>query len=251
MEWEEFSHDLRHYIQAAGEQARAEPAEASQEPARIPREEPQKGRQEQQETQRGSQEQPGARADKLQWCTVGKGFLAARPVPQDAGQIKEWDATVVVTLLRPHEKVEAVQSACENAGCKWLWAPVEAISNCKKPVSPEDLQSLMKAGDVLRLCESGERVVVHCAAGCHRTGTFCYLVLRRAGKSCEEALSAIRQTRELTWKEMTEHTKKRPQGLHRKAEDICQRLWQIEAGQADVGTKDKRGLRGRLLDGME
>merc|ERR1711879_650966 len=94
-----------------------------------------------------------------------------------------------------------------------------------------DYQSFRKVDEVLALLKVGARVAVHCQAGCHRTGIFCYVVLRSAGFSPEDSMSAIRQTREITWSELTAITKKRPAGLQAKAEGIFQALEHADGNQ--------------------
>ena len=113
-----------------------------------------------------------------------------------------------------------MESAAAVAGVKWVHAPIEPISNAGKAVSTADHESFRKVGEVLALSGAGLRVVVHCQAGCHRAGIFCYVLLRSAGFSPEDAMSAIRQTREITWSELTARTRKRPTGLGEKAEGI-------------------------------
>ena len=50
------------------------------------------------------------------------------------------------------------------------------------------------------MCSTEERVLVHCAAGIHRTGTVGYSLLRMSGLSREESVSALKFIREDTWK---------------------------------------------------
>ena len=113
-----------------------------------------------------------------------------------------------------------MESAAAVAGVQWVHAPIEPISNAGKAVSIADHESFRKVGEVLAQLGAGLRVVVHCRAGCHRAGIFCYVLLRSAGFSPEDAMSAIRQTREITWSELTARTRKRPRGLGEKAEGI-------------------------------
>merc|ERR550532_3612420 len=73
----------------------------------------------------------------------------------------------------------------------------------KVSVTPEDLCSLRMVQQLRTVLESGdgENLVVHCAAGLHRTGIFLYLLLRELGDSPEAALEKIRQMREITYNE--------------------------------------------------
>ena len=70
---------------------------------------------------------------------------------------------------------------------------------------------------VLGCLVAGDRVVVHCHAGLHRTGFFLYLLLRRDGFTLSQALEALKTTRRKTYEEMT-WSKGRCQCLADKAE---------------------------------
>ena len=48
---------------------------------------------------------------------------------------------------------------------------------------------------------AGEKtVLLHCAAGIHRTGTMAYTIMRLSGYSAEEAMGNLKVMREDTWK---------------------------------------------------
>merc|ERR1712037_522461 len=50
-----------------------------------------------------------------------------------------------------------------------------------------------------KLLQAGERVVVHCSAGMHRTGSAVYLAFRLAGFEPPVALAAVEQLRPMTF----------------------------------------------------
>ena len=53
---------------------------------------------------------------------------------------------------------------------------------------------------------SGEQnIVLHCAAGVHRTGTIAYTLLRMSGYSPDESLAALKTMREETHKQVGDH----------------------------------------------
>ena len=54
-----------------------------------------------------------------------------------------------------------------------------------------DFASIRRLPEVLELLKAGESVLVHCAAGMHRTGMSCYIVLRLAGKTIDETLAGV------------------------------------------------------------
>eukprot|EP00811_Abedinium_folium_P004027 NODE_13707_length_1151_cov_5.130859.p1 GENE.NODE_13707_length_1151_cov_5.130859~~NODE_13707_length_1151_cov_5.130859.p1 ORF type:complete len:240 (-),score=54.28 NODE_13707_length_1151_cov_5.130859:303-1022(-) len=167
-------------------------------------------------------------ATESHWVAVGGGFLSARRAPARTGSesMYSWDATVVVTLLGPEEGVmtDQVKAAADGLGIHWMHAPLMPIANTN-PVTEEDDGSFLQAREALRWLNQGEKVAVHCQAGCHRTGSFCYVVLRLAGHTQDEALKMLWQTRELTGEEFEARTSNRPKSLVPKAEAVFQRLF--------------------------
>lgn len=162
--------------------------------------------------------------DGIRWTNIGGGKIAARAMPKGFDVILSWNATIVVSLCEEGTTGIAKAIAQSDGNLRSLILPLEPFSNCRKGISDRDMDCFRQADSVLQLLRDGERVVVHCAAGCHRTGSFIYVVLRRAGLSPDEALEGIKQTRHVTWDEMTKVTKKRPGGLKVKAEEAFQRL---------------------------
>jgi len=150
---------------------------------------------------------------------AGKGRLAVRPRP-GTGQVARWvevaGATHLVTLLRGSEaKFEEVQQQAAQAmetGLKgWLHLPLSgkrAIIRRSGDRSAEDTTSLARATEVSELLLAGASVVVHCAAGQHRTGVVCYLALRLVGQGPDEALESILGSRPITHVEMTRSDRK-------------------------------------------
>merc|ERR1711971_356674 len=120
------------------------------------------------------------------WVQVGNGFLSARPAPSSLTAVDDWKCTAVVTLTEHHH--DFMESACDSLHLKWLFLPVAPISNARAGITAADLDSFKQHGRVSQWLEDGERVVVHCQGGFHRTGIFCYTVLRSAGLSSEEAM---------------------------------------------------------------
>ena len=131
----------------------------------------------------------------------------------------------MVTLLRSDEgRCAKVGSRCQSLGMRWHHLP---ISGAKKlcasiPIDgfhacahSSDLQSLLdlrQIGNVLK-AKSDEkeprRVVIHCAAGQHRTGLTAYLILRDMGMGRDEALAEIRSVRPVTHQEVLKERKPR------------------------------------------
>merc|ERR1712070_820590 len=89
-------------------------------------------------------------------------------------------------------------------GLQWLHLPLSGKRAVTDPQpSDMDAASLRRVAEVAALLQHGESVVVHCAAGMHRTGVVCYLALRHVGQGEEEALASILASREITHAEVT------------------------------------------------
>jgi hypothetical protein len=156
--------------------------------------------------------------DELNLVRVGRGALSARgrPSPQTLFALKHHRGlTGVVTLLRHDECFYAevpIGEACERLGLRWCHAPLAGpkemgmIGEAKVNVTHGDLDSFRKVHQVKGWLESGEEnIVVHCAAGLHRTGIFLFVLLRECGETPDQALENIRQMRQMTFNEFGEH----------------------------------------------
>jgi len=146
--------------------------------------------------------------NQLQWVTVGNGRLAARGRPsreQLAALQKHHGATAVVTLLREDEGgCSEVKRRCDELGLRWKHAPFDGLKDiCVDDPTPDILRSLRTTSEVADWLNSGESVIVHCAAGIHRTGVYLYLLLRSMGNDREATLEKIEQMRSVIHEELT------------------------------------------------
>lgn len=154
--------------------------------------------------------------DKLHLVPAGRGSLSARgrPNPETLLALQgHKGVTALVTLLRDGEGSGAAAmlgKACERLGLKWCHAPLAGpremamIGSGNAKLTPEDLESFSKVHQVTEWLQSGgENVVVHCAAGLHRTGSFLYILLRELGQLPADALEQIRLMRPETADEFT------------------------------------------------
>eukprot|EP00747_Dinoflagellata_sp_TGD_P210042 gnl/TRDRNA2_/TRDRNA2_83377_c0_seq1.p1 gnl/TRDRNA2_/TRDRNA2_83377_c0~~gnl/TRDRNA2_/TRDRNA2_83377_c0_seq1.p1 ORF type:complete len:312 (-),score=49.02 gnl/TRDRNA2_/TRDRNA2_83377_c0_seq1:50-985(-) len=137
----------------------------------------------------------------LAWARVRNGRLAAAGAPSEKA-VREWareGATCVVSLLKDEEPAFASsRKACEALGLRWEHRPLSGKRAVTGP-SAADLESWGGlAGLMPRLLDDGYDVVLHCAAGMHRTGTVAYRTLRTCGFSAEEALATIAEMRPVT-----------------------------------------------------
>lgn len=140
----------------------------------------------------------------LQWRTTGGGRLALAGAPS-AKTVKIWKeegATCVVSLLREAEpQFSRAREECIRNGLRWEHAPLSGKSAVTRP-DELDMHSWKEMRDLLpRLLET-ESLVLHCAAGMHRTGTAALLALRRCGVQAPEALGMIATMRTVTHAEL-------------------------------------------------
>jgi hypothetical protein len=140
------------------------------------------------------------------------------PMPHDSGcwvtasgapsraRLERWArsrVTDVVTLQRADEMASWLPSACATLGIGWHHLPLSG----RRLSGASDMQSIARLGDLLAL-GTDRRIVLHCAAGMHRTGLCLYLLLRRAGASSDEALVLVEQARPVTAHELTKSTRR-------------------------------------------
>jgi hypothetical protein len=111
--------------------------------------------------------------------------------------------TDVVTLQRADEMASWLPSACSTLGIAWHHLPLSG----RRLAGPSDMASVEKLGDLPEL-GTDRRIVLHCAAGMHRTGLCLYLLLRRAGAASDEALAMVEQARPVTAHELTKQTRR-------------------------------------------
>ena len=137
------------------------------------------------------------------WMDVGGGrlTLAAAPTAARVAEFKDRGATRFVTLLMAIEPpCDVVRGACSALGLGWSHVPLSG----GRVAGPDDAASLRRVvAEIVELLRAGERVVVHCAAGLHRTGIVGYLVLRCTGLADAAAMAGLLTMRQITHSEMT------------------------------------------------
>lgn len=169
------------------------------------------------------------------WASVANGRLGATGAPGKLGVYRWQDAgaTAIITLQRDselsfssssnNEKRCDIELACEELGLVWLHLPLAGKQSVLDPDEADD-ESLSRLSTVADMLRRGECVVVHCAAGLHRTGAVCYIVLRFCGFDPEAAMSTLHQMRGITHQEMTRVDKKSGRTLQMASERSYQRL---------------------------
>jgi len=114
-------------------------------------------------------------------------WLAASAIPDDIRQIlwlKERGFEFIISL---EELDKEIESFIEEVGIKRFYFPVEDFS-------APSIDDLMRITDLLLKLE-GRKVLIHCYAGCGRTGTVLAAYMIRKGMSAEEAISYVRSMR--------------------------------------------------------
>ena len=109
--------------------------------------------------------------------------------------------THIVTVQRESEKPEDVAKSCKKHGLTHRTIILEGANkpllenkNTQKRIRVE-VRKLFK-----HMVENKEKVLVHCAAGIHRTGTIGYSLIRLSGLSEKESVDALLHIRPDTHK---------------------------------------------------
>ena len=173
--------------------------------------------------QKSKQQRKGKQIIPLQFIEIDKHKISLSHCPTNQ-LIKYWQTeqgiTDIITLLRIDEpRCIGIRDKCKSLNIIWHHLP---ISGAKKLCSSipqsgfdeakesEDLKSLNKTKDIIDILNKSKhqrRIVIHCAAGQHRTGLTAYLILRQMGNNMDDSLNAIKGIRPVTYTEMTKQRK--------------------------------------------
>lgn len=135
-------------------------------------------------------EQEKKNASTFSWFSVGGGRLTVGPRPKFKAiqGFPSQGVTHLLTLLSESEGAKDLEKHARLAGVEWLWLPFKNGDPPSKDRLPEIVAFYQKLSGVLSL---GGSVLVHCAAGIHRTGMITFGFLRFLGLSSEEAKAAL------------------------------------------------------------
>jgi protein-tyrosine phosphatase len=130
----------------------------------------------------------------ISWIQVGPGRVALWPRPKSKyiDKLKDSGCTRVVTLLSEREDALQIGQAVEGANLNWTWLP---LRDGQPPVGRTKSSAIVELERLSRYLDQGESVLIHCAAGIHRTGMIVYALLRLRGYSEAEALELISSMR--------------------------------------------------------
>ena len=126
----------------------------------------------------------------------GGGRQWARVLEDDLQAIQVWGASAVLSLVEPHEfarlGVPDFAQAIARTPLQWLQAPITDMAT----PGPATLAAWRAQGPaLLQALNSGQRVLVHCAAGLGRTGMLVAKLLVLHGVSADEAIDQVRKAR--------------------------------------------------------
>jgi hypothetical protein len=134
-------------------------------------------------------------APRLVEVGAGRLGLWGKPSP---GKLHDWQSqglTTVLTLLSTAEGAQHLGEAVLRMGLVWHW--FEQANGQDLP-APQRFYLLRLLQEVNREIDAGNWVLIHCAAGMHRTGMASYALLRLRGLDREAALELMQQMRPVT-----------------------------------------------------
>jgi len=121
--------------------------------------------------------------------------LRGKPGRKFFATLSQTPCTRIVTLLSQREGALQIGHWVQACGITWTWLPLE---NGQPPVRDAH-HRLCEALPVLaEALNQGESLMIHCAAGIHRTGMMAYALLRVMDFSAEDALAQIAAMRQET-----------------------------------------------------
>jgi protein-tyrosine phosphatase len=137
----------------------------------------------------------------VQFVPVSNGALAFFHRPSKAGLniLKQIGCTCVITLQSESEQAQEITGFCRQLDLKHVWVPLQGAN--KKLLESNKTSTLLKSAltQAQDLLSSGHHILVHCAAGIHRTGLFSYALLRISGYDESSTLETIKQVRLVTF----------------------------------------------------
>ncbi len=134
---------------------------------------------------------------------VAGGILAICPLPggdgayaEDVEHMREWQPALVLTLVTKVELVEGgaegLGQAMQDSGSRWFHLPIDDMGTPDDTASDRWPEISRIALGALR---GGGRVLVHCKAGCGRSGMIALRLMCEAGEDPAAALARLRQVR--------------------------------------------------------
>ena len=129
-------------------------------------------------------------------------ILGPRPGKKSKDTIKASGVTDIVTLLSPREQPETIKRIAAAIAADWHHFALDG--GHLDTLAAVDLSHVFLLWDEIARAEGDRIIYLHCSAGLHRTGFVAYLILRRSGLTPDEALSGLRELREVTAEQVGE-----------------------------------------------
>eukprot|EP01124_Arcella_intermedia_P016481 TRINITY_DN230_c0_g1_i1.p1 TRINITY_DN230_c0_g1~~TRINITY_DN230_c0_g1_i1.p1 ORF type:complete len:204 (+),score=45.15 TRINITY_DN230_c0_g1_i1:23-634(+) len=138
------------------------------------------------------------------WAPVGSGHIGLSPKPSTVaiGQLSSGEGcNVVVTILSEKEGANKIGDLVKAHSMEWVWLDI-ANANPPRYIDLPKIYNCFTT--VSQLLDQGKKVLIHCAAGLHRTGMMSFCLLRYLGLSYQDALEKIRLARPITAEQVGE-----------------------------------------------
>jgi Tyrosine phosphatase family len=97
----------------------------------------------------------------------------------------------IITLLWETETPSEVSDLCNQMGLDWVWFPIKAVNYLLLSKLELFNSVLEKLLELKQLLIEGKNILIHCAAGIHRTGFVVYSLLRLSDYPHNSAIDAI------------------------------------------------------------
>ena len=134
---------------------------------------------------------------------VSGGILAIAPVPGGAGHypedlqhIRDWKPAMVISMTTQGELDESGAGSLgpqlQDSGTRWAHLPVADYGHPESGME-EAWHAISRAA--LSALQGGGRVLVHCKAGCGRSGMAALRLMIEAGEDADKALKRLRAIR--------------------------------------------------------
>lgn len=122
-----------------------------------------------------------------------------RDLEKDLASIKEWGATIVISLIEEHEfqelDVARLPDITRRLGMTWHHLP---IRDQYPPGDPFQEKWAKVGREIVGALQAGQRIFVHCKGGLGRAGTIAACLLIESGIQPEQAMKLVRAARRNT-----------------------------------------------------
>ena len=145
----------------------------------------------------------------IKWNQLGNAKVAIwhRPSKVAIGiMTRKFNLSIVITVQSFTEHVSDIQSACKANKIGWIHVPLNGANMAllnKISTRKMIIEQIENVHNIV--CSEAQVILIHCAAGIHRTGVFTYSLLRRMGFDPLQSYDKLKEMREATWKGVGAH----------------------------------------------